>query len=225
MSSGRFRESCYRLNFCWLVPYVWACSKPADSCRLQWPEMPYDDVCAVREDVKRSSCLPLFISLLLVCLFLLVPLCLSVSVSLLMPLSLSVSVSPFYPSVSLSICLLSHQSLLATAPLFDVSLQLPFPFFFSSHACKYTECQIIHTDLSRSHNFPFITPTVITQKHKTIQLLIRAESAHTNPPYAPSRPFFASVFILLHQVHTPCLCSQPAKGGARWRRSITVTEA
>lgn len=223
MRSGRFRESCCQLNFCWLVPYVWACSKPAVSCRWKWPEMPYDDVCAMR-------CQVVFMSPSLH----LTPSCLSVTVCT--SLSLCLCQSPD-ASVSLCLCL----TLLPLCQFVNMSSLSPvtlgncfafrrlaitsLPIFFFQSCLQMHRCQIIHMDLSRSHNFPFITPTAITQKHKKIQLLIRAESVYTNPPYAPSRPFFASVFILLHQVHTPCLCSQPAKGGARWRRSITVTEA
>lgn len=64
--------------------------------------------------------------------------------------------------------------------------------------------------------------------------MIITESTHTN--HRPAFPLHLLLFLFsptfFHlstaapsTAYTPCLCSSPAEGGARWRRSITVTEA
>lgn len=167
----------------------------------------------------------------------------SVSLSLSVPWCLSVS--PFSP---LSLCQYVFYFTRHSGQLLCIQF-LPFPGFLfppPSHVCN--ECQRTHMGLYRSHNFLFIAQPQChthTYTHLMIKLMIYAELAvytniHPVLPFLPLHCFpyfslsslpFPFVFIHLQQAHThidthtPCLCSLPAKGGARWRRSITVTEA
>lgn len=91
----------------------------------------------------------------------------------------------------------------------DVSLFLTFPFL---HSCEYNDYQRIHMELSRSHNSLFITQRQSHTKdtHPHLFLLL------------PSRLLFC-LYAPAPTTHTLPLLLNQQKGGARWRRSITVT--
>lgn len=139
--------------------------------------------------------------------FLFILLCLSFSLSLLMPLCICLTL---LPSVSLSICLPFHLSFLANA----LHAMSPFslPSHFYTHACEYNDYQRIHMELSRSHNSLFITQRQSHTKdtHPHLFLLL------------PSRLLFC-LYAPAPTTHTLPLLLNQQKGGARWRRSITVT--